>query len=93
MLLLPKARLDNFDRGTNQSPMHSAREGLEMKIVFDDGGRGSPPLKACDLCLQQMKFLGDHAECRLFRCALVSTEDVQPQSVLGTVRQAGLMAP
>jgi hypothetical protein len=65
-----------------------------MKIVFDDGGRGTP-LRACELCLQPMKFLGDHAECRLFRCdrcALVSTEDVQPQSVLATVRQAGLTA-
>lgn len=65
-----------------------------MKIVFDDGGRRTPA-RACELCLQPMKFLGDHADCRLFRCdrcALVSTDDVQPQSVLATVRQAGVRA-
>ena len=65
-----------------------------MKIVFDDGGRGTAA-RVCELCLQPMKFLGDHAECRLFRCdrcALVSTEDVQPHSVLATLRQAALRA-
>jgi hypothetical protein len=56
-----------------------------MKIVFDDGGRGTAA-RVCELCLQPMKFLGDHAECRLF------TEDVQPHSVLATLRQAALRA-
>lgn len=54
-----------------------------MKIVFvADGGRDTP-VRTCELCLQPMKFLGDHAEYRLFRCescALVSTEDTEPHS-------------
>jgi len=63
-----------------------------MKIVFGDVGRDTP-VRACELCLQPMKFLGDRAECRLFRCdrcALVSTEDVESKSGRATVRQARL---
>lgn len=38
------------------------------------------PARPCELCLQPMKFLGDHTECRLFTCddcALVSTESLE----------------
>ena len=54
-----------------------------MMLIFS--GSGTRPARGCDLCLRPMRFLGDHAECRLFRCddcALVATDDVdarQPQ--------------
>lgn len=46
-----------------------------MKPIFGQGG--GTPVKGCELCLRPMRFLGDYAEYRLFRCddcALVSTE-------------------
>ncbi|KJC43783.1 hypothetical protein UP06_20020 [Bradyrhizobium sp. LTSP857] len=48
-----------------------------MKLFFT--GNGTTPVRGCELCLQPMRFLGEHAECRLFRCddcTLVATEEV-----------------
>ena len=50
-----------------------------MKLFF--AGRGTTPMRGCELCLQPMRFLGEHAECQLFRCddcALVSTDGIDP---------------
>ena len=49
-----------------------------MKPFFSGGGRATP-FRGCELCLKPVRYLGDHADCRLFRCedcALVSTEGV-----------------
>lgn len=54
-----------------------------MKLLF--GAAGGRPARACELCLQPMRFLGEHAECQLFRCddcALVSSEAMQANSLL-----------
>jgi hypothetical protein len=62
----------------------------EMKLFFRER---STPVRACELCLLPMKFLGDHAEFRLFRCescALVSTENAEPESGLALARRAGV---
>jgi hypothetical protein len=48
-----------------------------MKLIFGDGAHYT--IRGCELCLQPMRYLGDHAGRRLFRCedcALVITEDV-----------------
>jgi hypothetical protein len=52
---------------------------MGMGLIFGDAGQ-TAPARACELCLQQMRFLGQHTGCRLFRCeacALVSTEVVE----------------
>lgn len=51
-----------------------------MKIIFSSSDN---PARTCELCLEPMKFLGEQAECRLFRCndcALVASETIMPAS-------------
>lgn len=46
-----------------------------MKLVFK--AAVATPFRPCELCLEPMKFLGEHGGSRLFRCdecALVSTQ-------------------
>lgn len=45
-----------------------------MGLIF--GVAGHAPIRTCELCLQPMRILGEHAGTRLFRCedcALVTT--------------------
>lgn len=47
-----------------------------MKVLLTSG---RAPARSCEFCLIPMKFLGEQAHCRIFRCddcALVSTEPV-----------------
>lgn len=52
-----------------------------MKFSYRAGTK-STPAKTCELCLQPMSFLGDHAGRTLFRCencALVCADDISRQ--------------
>lgn len=57
-----------------------------MKLIF--GAAGGAPVRACELCLRPMRFLGEHSECRLFRCddcALVSTDSLEAVPMASTI--------
>lgn len=59
-----------------------------MKVLFTSSGT---PVRTCELCLMPMKFLGEHAHCRLFRCddcALVSTEPVAMAAIPESARSS-----
>lgn len=64
-----------------------------MKLLF--GSPGQAPVRACELCLRPRRFVGDHAECRLFRCddcalvSAVSFEAVPGQSEPASLAAAG----
>ncbi|SFJ69248.1 hypothetical protein SAMN05216525_13228 [Bradyrhizobium sp. Gha] len=49
-----------------------------MKIIFSGTDN---PTRTCEFCLESMKFLGEQADCRVFRCndcALVASETIMP---------------